>query len=133
MNRGRRNRRCGQNARETGIELASTTLGNADDGSRRKARLKIHGSKAAKCYRHLPFATGAVGTVAKYCYRCTTYASYLSCIIVQIQLTLLVRFITTYSDNTINRTLFNQTKCNHSGNRVLAAAARNPINLLPQK
>ena len=58
----------------------------------------------AICYR-------AVGTVAIFCFRCTTYASYLSCIIVQIQLTLLVRFITTYIDNAINLTLFNQTKC----------------------
>ena len=61
----------------------------------------------AICYR-------AVGTVAIFCYRCTThctvlttYASYLSCIIVQVQLTLLVRFITTYSDNAISLTLKN--------------------------
>ena len=61
----------------------------------------------AICYR-------AVDTVAIFCYRCTTYASYLSCIIIQIKLTLRVRFITTYSDNAINHTLFNETKCNHA-------------------
>ena len=56
---------------------------------------------------------GAVrcGAVPGYGY---AYASYLSCIIVQIQLTLLVRFITTYSDNATSLTLFNQTKCNHA-------------------
>ena len=48
----------------------------------------------AICYR-------AVGTVAIFFY---LDASYLSCIIVQIQLTLLVRFITTYSDNAISLT-----------------------------
>ena len=49
----------------------------------------------AICYR-------AVGTVAILCYRCTTHASYLSCNIVQMQLTLLIRFITTHSGNAIN-------------------------------
>ena len=101
----------------------------------------------AICYR-------AVGTVAIFCYRCTTYASYLSCIIIQIQLTLLVRFIITYSDNAINLTTYStkqnattpainhnvdkrynileDTRCLNNSH-VLVAVARNPINLLPQK
>ena len=67
-----------------------------------EARLEIHGSKIAKCYRHLSFATGlwVVGTVVIFCY--------LSCKLLVLyyrpdpaNIRLLVRLITTYGDNAI--------------------------------